>query len=271
MGEPLNEHVLDELLSADLDGELAAAAADRGLTVEQARDALTSPAAIARRSELARARDLVAVPVPLDPDVADRLVATSIRQGRQDNEVGAARARRARRADMARRVLVVAGSAAAVIAVIVGLANMSPSSQSDDSSAAVAPTESNADASTRQNRAPVPLGDVSDSQQLRRRIETRLRAPDVPRASGSKTTATAESSGPVDGEGSFLRDTAAKRYSAACLPATRAQAGGSAPVLTGGGTSGGRPVSVYVFRSGNAYDVVVVGRDCSVIERLSLP
>jgi hypothetical protein len=171
---------------------------------------------------------------------------------------------------VAQRVVVIAGSAAAAIAVIVGLGTMSSSDNDSKDSAAMAPTES-VDSANRPSGGPVMLGDVSSSEELRRSVQYQLRAPTTPRAAGSETSATAQSSdGPNAPEFAF-DDARAKRSAAACLPATQAEAGGMKPALTGRGTSAGRPVTVYVFRSGNAYDVVVVGRDCSVVDRLSLP
>src|SRR5262249_41688411 len=64
---PLPAGTLDELLSADIDGELERAAADHGLALADARAAIATPEAAARRRVLAEARDLVAAPVPLDP------------------------------------------------------------------------------------------------------------------------------------------------------------------------------------------------------------
>jgi hypothetical protein len=265
MGEPLNEHVLDELLSADLDGELAAAAADLGLTLEAAEAAVASPAAVARRSELARTSELVGAAVPLEPEVVSRLVTVSIARSAEDDEVGAARRRRERRSRTAWRVVVAAGSAAAVITVIVGLATMSSTSSDNDMASSGAPIE-RSDQRAAADRPPLEFGDVSRSEKLRRSVRGKLQAPTP---ASSKPTEVASSSGAT--APGYANDSAFQRSAAACLPAARDRADGATPVLTGRGTSGGRPVNVYVFRSGNAYDVVVVGTDCSVVDRLALP
>jgi hypothetical protein len=269
--EPLDEQVLDELLSADLDGELAAAAADLGVSVEDAREAVSTPAAAARRAALARARAVIGAPVPLDADTAARLVTESITRGGPDDELAAARHRK-RRADTARRVLVAAGSAAAVIAVIVGLSNLSLSSSNDSQgTAARAPTESADTRPGTRTTGPVELGDVSDAEQLRRRVTAQLNPPpDAKGLEGGTASTFAEASGPLPQEG-YANDNAAQTLKQACAPAARATAGGSAPVLTASAVSDGRPVVVYAFRRGAAYDVVVVDRACSVVSRLSLP
>jgi hypothetical protein len=275
-GEPLDEHVLDELLSADLDGELAAAAADLGLTVDEARAAISRPRAVARRSDLARAGELVGAPVPLDPDAAARLVTASITRGRQETDLDAARRRRESRSETARRALVVAGSAAALIAVIVGLANMSPSSDDSASTSYSAPIESADSGNGTATTGARAFGDVSDTDQLRRRVEAQLRTLSVPKRAASGTTSLLgeASKGVAPPTGGYASDqrAAAQQYRiAACAPAARTEAGGSAPVLTGRAVSGGRPVTVYVFERRTSYDVVVLGRDCSVVTRLSLP
>src|SRR4051794_41932798 len=72
--EPLTAAALDELLSADIDGELDRAAADLGVTPEAAQAAITTPAAVARRAALTRASELVGSDLPLPSGDADRLL-----------------------------------------------------------------------------------------------------------------------------------------------------------------------------------------------------
>ena len=62
--EPLEPDVVDELWSAELDGEFDAAAADLGLSADAARARLAAtPGANARRQTLEQARDALRAPV----------------------------------------------------------------------------------------------------------------------------------------------------------------------------------------------------------------
>jgi hypothetical protein len=269
-GEPLDQHALDELLSADVDGELAAAAADLGLTGDEARAAISSPAAIARRAAIAGAAEAIGAFVPFDDDAAARLVTESLTRGREDDELAVARQRRKGRTDTARVVAVLAGSAAAVIAVIVGLSNLSMSSNDANSAATRMPVERATTSDGAPTPGPLALGDVSDTKQLRRRVEAQLQSPLSSPQPGGSTTSFRVKSGPPPKE-SYAADDAAQRLQLQCTPAARTAAGGAAPVLAGNARSHGRTVVVYVFRRGAGYDVVVVDQGCSVVTRLSLP
>ena len=172
-GTPLSPETLDELLSADLDGELDRAAADLGLTLDAAVAVIdASPDAPRRRAELTRARDMLAVPIPLAPEQELHLVAGAL-QGPVD-ELRAARERRTR----AWRVLVAVGSAAAVIAGIVALVHTHPAGEAKSSTAS-----SNAALATPATRPTPPVtaalhsvefGDVSRPATLRAVLELRL-------------------------------------------------------------------------------------------------
>src|SRR5262249_21198363 len=77
---PLEPDELDELLSADLDGDLADAARERGSDVETARARIAAtPGAPERRAALAAARELLAEAPELSELDAARLRADAVR------------------------------------------------------------------------------------------------------------------------------------------------------------------------------------------------
>jgi hypothetical protein len=116
---PLEPNELDELLSADFDGELGAAARDHGSDVETLRARIAAtPDAGTRRDELAAARELLAEAPEMDELLAARLRAKA---------VSAAAAQRERRDDARRRrrsrvVMSTSGIAAAILLVIAAVA-----------------------------------------------------------------------------------------------------------------------------------------------------
>ena len=113
---PLEPDELDELLSAELDGELEAAARDLALSVDQVSSRLrATPGVDDRRIALAAARDLLAEPPELDELLAARLRAKAVRAA---EEVSAARVddRRRRR----QRMLLAAGGLAAAVGELNG-------------------------------------------------------------------------------------------------------------------------------------------------------
>ncbi|MGO9877337.1 MAG: hypothetical protein ACLPVY_26450 [Acidimicrobiia bacterium] len=170
---PLNPETLDELLSADIDGEFERAAADLGFTVDEARAAMNATAGTARRrTQLGAAADRLATPIVLPAAVEQALVSAALR-GPVD-ELRAVRQRRTR----SWRVLVAAGSAAAVIAAVVVFAATNDHGGVAKSASAVSPA-----AHPRlplvgpplQSEQAVEFGDVSGPATLRADVELRLR------------------------------------------------------------------------------------------------
>jgi hypothetical protein len=273
--EPLSEPVLDELLSADLDGELAAAAADLGLPIEQAREAISSPAAVARRAALAAASDTIGTLPPLDDDASERLVTTAITRGRQDDDLGAARLRRERRTDVAHRVLIAAGSAAALIAVIVGLSRVSTSSSADKSAGQAATAAPNDRGSTGTGGS---FGDVANPEQLRRRVAARLNVPAPTNAEFAQPTVdSAQAPGFQTGSTTRTasdspRDQTLRKLATCTSGAQRAAAASGAPLLSGAGRYRGSPAYFFVYRRAGGRVAIVVDRaDCRVITRVPVP
>ena len=285
------------MLSADIDGELERAAVDHGLTLDDARAAIATPGAVARRAALVRARDLVAPAVPLDPTAVDRLVAGAIDRARDENELAAARRRR-NRIDAARRVAIAAASIVVIFGGLAVLARGGTSSKSSASKSALPSTEGSI-ASTAPEAASSALGDVSTPDALRAKVLQRLRgryaenepAPTSsagPQDEGGARKSVADIAAPVSPrqlellsligpKGLVVPESAASDHAAATGRPSRAycvdrllQSGGvpPAPAFSGTGTSGGQAVYVAVFRSGGGYDVYVLrATDCSVLRR----
>jgi hypothetical protein len=110
--DPLPDEVVDELLSADLDGDFDLAARDHGLAPATARARIeATPRTAERRAALAAARDAIAVG-PLSDDERVSLLAGA-RVARGDDALEPRRARRAQR-----RTATIAAAAAAIALVI---------------------------------------------------------------------------------------------------------------------------------------------------------
>jgi hypothetical protein len=115
---PFEPNELDELLSAELDGELDAAARDLGLSMaELSERRRVTPGAEDRRAALAAARDLLSEPPEIEELLAARLRAKAVRAGREGNA-----SRRGDRSRRRRQILLAAGGLAAAIAAVVGIA-----------------------------------------------------------------------------------------------------------------------------------------------------
>jgi hypothetical protein len=284
---PLDPDQLDELLSADLDGELAAAAREQGSDVEtlRARIAVT-PGAAARRTALATAREVLAQPPEFDELVAARLRAKAVRAAVADGD-----ARDTARRDRRNRVLVTVSGIAASIVVVTAIAVAVGRSGSSSSSknAADAPATSGPQIDVTR---PVPaLGAYTDVGALGSVAlnAARRRAADVPVASGSgsvpgplaaeksPTKAAAPADGPGTSSGSLQYGSNDRSVASSAAPAKRATRrlpACSAAKFAGPGeqlsmrasaTLNGRPVQVYVFGGRNESTVVVLGAACELV------
>ncbi len=238
---------IDELLSAELDGELADAAADLGITEAEARARLAStPGIEQRRAALSRARDALTAAPELDELVAARLRAKAVRaaageRSRDDDS------RRARRRD---RWLAVAGVAAAA-AVVLGLVATVGHNGTGSKSLArgVTPTANPAQANAGA-AAPTSsgFGTAADAAKLVQQVVRRLESS---RAFTSEKQAATPSA-----------DSARAPQLACADTAARVAGTGAAPVATGNATLAGRPVWVAVYGRAGAYQVVVLSQDC---------
>ena len=265
---PLPPERVDELLSAELDGELAAAAAELGLTLDGARAALdATPGVDERRAALAAARAaLVADPLPAPRREA--IVAAAIASARRD-ELAARRPRR-------HRSLALAGAAAAAAVVLVGLVAIAggrrgpDTSTADAGSAATAATaaeelalDEGPDGGGEGAAAPAPqaaadapvvsFGALDDLDRLASEVRARLDAPPAP-------------PGPGAGDERVDGDTASSTSRAPLETACEVSlANGGTVVLRGDVDLAGRPASVVVFERPEGRTLVVVGTGCSVL------
>jgi hypothetical protein len=282
--ESLNAELLDELISADLDGDLDRAAADLGLDLQAARAALDSPAARERRVLLARARDLLASEPRLDAAQADRLVSRAL----ATIDTNAVTHLRSRRTTTAWRVVAGIAAAAAVVAGVVAIAAKdNPGASKSESAAAKEAAGDGALRTTTTGAARHPatgvdFGDVSQPGALQASVRAGLRRLGLLSASGKTAYATAPSASSALGNSALTTpSTTAFAANGDSLPApTRASCVGTVrradrlgrPLLSGSGTSGGRPVTVIVFAAPRGYVAyVVTASNCSVRTRTAVP
>jgi hypothetical protein len=294
--EPLPPDLVDELLSAELDGELADAAADLGFTLEEvdARLAAT-PGVDTRRAHLGRARAVLAVE-PLPEETRAAFVARAVAEGPVD-ELSKRR----------RRLLpIISGSVAAALLVVVGVTAISGRGDDDATSVADAggelaeePTadegapayESDASsddaaegplvAEGTDNRAnlsfssdqPVQFGDVTDPAQLRaaaRRavtvyVEYSARVAETQEEDGDASPAptSAPAAVSLDASGSILTK------AAECLAD---QAGDDPVIVRGTGQYNDEPAEVLIVqREDDAFEALVLAADCTMLSSQFLP
>jgi hypothetical protein len=273
--QPLSPEAVDVLLSAELDGDLEDAARDLGLSASEARVQLdATPGVDARRVALTRARDLIADRPPLEPPVAEQLVARAMAR----DDLTTARERRRRR-ERQWRVLVAAGSVAAAIAVIVGVSSMATSSNNEAKSASRAlPTTppAHSEAAT-DAQAPAAeagkqpdLGDVTDAPAMRARAQrllSKYKGANFDGATASTTKRVAPSA-----RSNALNDSTLK----SAVPACGSTAAGhydlsSPPALIATGTASGAPVVILIYGgAGDPYADVIRVSDCTLVRRQPL-
>jgi hypothetical protein len=275
-GEPLPPDSVDALLSAELDNELDSAAGELGLSASEARARLAStPGVDARRTALARARDLIATRPPLETPTAETLVAAAL----AGDELARARLRRDRQRRQW-RVLAITGSAAAAIALII-VAGVNARTGSDASkSAASSPTAETAGGKAAgpahpqlqpaPASPPLDFGDVTNSQALRNPARKALsnlydKATQSTKAAQTPTAADAnQASGGTPTTKVFV--------SSRCTGApARYDAPAGAPLLVATGRVSGQPVEILVFvDAGKAVAYVISQTNCSLLATVPL-
>jgi len=248
--EPLSDDERDELLSADLDGELAAAAADFGLDLEAARRRIAAtPGADARRRELAAAQALGAQTNRVDEPVLARLRAKAVQAG---NEAHAVRAR-TRRRRVARGAAIAAAAAVLLsVAIVAALVRSNPRHTTSSSAAAPVSTPSS------QAIAPAPSpndaasGSYADVQSLMTAVSDSVRRDSLAANGTYQPTAGAASRSAARGR---------------CAPEFDRLGGTGEPVVDSNALVEGRPVYVRAYVQAHATLVIVLSRDCRLLAR----
>jgi hypothetical protein len=252
---PIDPEHVDELLSADLDGELADAAADFGYDADDVRAQLATDAELrARRDALDNARRELAVVTPLD-------------------EVTAARLRNAAREELRpakrTRLYAISGGIAAALVLVVGLVAVASKHSSSTETKTAA---SNVAAPTHPAAPRVPavatgtdFGTASNVDALVARLEHAPQATAVaPKQNLSDSTTLTIHATTLDGNaGSGVVATPPF----ACSLAAKNVAGTSAQLAEQGtATVAGQPVSVWVYDRTDAPQLLVVlGPDCKLV------
>jgi hypothetical protein len=278
--EPLSPETVDTLLSAELDGDLEAAARDLGLSASEAiAQLVVTPGVDERRAALRRARDLIAMRPAVEPAVEDQLVAGAMAR----DDLTAVRERRSRH-QRQWRVLVATGSVAAAIAVIVGISSMNTGDGSK-SMAASAPTTESANAPTPARDAAgattstrPDLGDVPNAQALRAPAQRLLSRTSAPAADGApQPTGKAVEPGTPEQNDAATDPAAPKSYSAfkgavpACGAAGAHYSFSTPPALVATGTVSGQRVLILIYEgAGTPYADVIRVADCTLVRHLLL-
>lgn len=286
--QPLSPDILDELLSADLDGEFDRAAAELGFSPDAARTAMeAAPGVAARRSAITRARDLLSTQPELDKEREARLVTAALSAAAAERAAAPQTATplRRHRSRNAWRALAGVGAAAAVIAGIVAVAATNPGVESKSSvsakplaNGAITTTHPKSEAS----RALVFFGDVSTPGSIQAKVRDQLAQkantppPEVAIREAHPPAATTQSTLKEVIGAPYGADAATRASRAAinaCITSLEKAAHlRAAPVLSGTGTSGAQPVFVVVFAKATTNVVYVLApRDCSVIARYTVP
>ncbi|MDP9334927.1 MAG: hypothetical protein M3Q30_16680 [Actinomycetota bacterium] len=267
---PLQPDELDELLSAELDGELAAAALDLGLSTDDAAARLRStPGTAERRAALAAARDRLSEPPEIEELLAARLRAKAVRAAEEENAT-----RDGDRRNRRRRLLLAAGGLAAVIAAVVGVAGGLSGSRSETNTtgakrAAGAPTPDKA--ATAEGSTPVPSSDLGPFLNVH---DLALAAVSHAAPSRSALDATGASGYNAHNQDEFGAPAAigsstksvdrATSAAAACAAPPQLLLGGT-PVLRATATLSGKPVVVLVFAGAREHTVVVEDTNCTLL------
>jgi hypothetical protein len=281
---PFQPDELDELLSAELDGELDAAARDFGLSADQVTARLrATPGASDRRAALAAARDLLSEPPEIEELLAARLRAKALRAA--DDETAT---RAGDRRDRRRRMLLTAVGIAAAIVAVVGIAagvnaTRSGTNAAKSKATAAAPNpEKAATANEPAGATGSALGKFSDLHALAQAAVSH--APplhNAQKAAGDSTykdalrgaTSTAPSFGNQSGSlqsptvpaaTNLGPPTAFGRDRAGCVAPPQLRLVGQ-PVLRATATLSGKSVVVLVFAGAGEHTVVVEATNCTLL------
>ncbi|MDQ1435519.1 MAG: hypothetical protein QOF59_2335 [Actinomycetota bacterium] len=295
---PFEPDELDELLSADLDGELPAAARDFGLSIEEVTARLrATPGNDERRAALAAARDRLAHAPELDELLEARLRAKAVRAGEGEIAVRASE-RRERRRHVLQAVSGIA--AAAVLVVGVGAALRHDQSSSKATSAPARGVQSAGTAhgpATQATTNKPSLGSFSDVHSLGLAAVDRSRAVNASNGSVVRGSATVSSTRSPTETNAAASTTAppSSSYAGTDQPPSQTATSGLSPldsrfrlaqndavatcgvppsasisgtlVLRASAVLSGRPVVVLVFADNGYHTVLIESRNCTLLNR----
>jgi hypothetical protein len=256
---PLDAEQMDELISADLDGEFDAAARDIGLDPAHARARLeATPGVTERRRALAGARDVLAEPVVLDDVSAARL---------------RSRALQAATPGKPRRVWMLAGSIAAAVVLVAGVLAVvgrgTETAKQANSSAGDVARPATGGVATTGTLPGVNFGAVDSLDALHGAYMSLQNSSAKQAVGASAPDSTLASPASPD---QALRATASLAANGVCDAAARANSRVTgAPIVRGYATLVGEPVIVLVFAGQPQPVMVVLRTDCRVLNRVVLP
>jgi hypothetical protein len=238
---------LDTAVSADLDGELPAYAAELGATTDELRAALAAPDAVARRAALAAVRDALRTDPGARPDeLTRRRVLASARDDATVPDAGG------RDRGWWLRV----GAAAAVTLVVLG-ALYALVGKSDDRGDRGAKASGGGSAATR-----AVTGDVGDLGPIdAAEISRLLRGERVGTGTGASTARPEAADGRLDAKQGTSSSAAAPVGPGAVEACARAYDSAGSIRLRGSGTYGGRASVVLGIDAGGRTIVFVVAAD----------
>ncbi len=281
---PFQPDELDELLSADLDGELDAAARDLGLSADQVAARLrATPGAADRRFTLAAARDLLSEPPEIEELLAARLRAKAVRAADDENAT-----RHGDRKDRRRRMLLSAGGIAAAIVAVFGVAaglsaSRSGTNRADSKSSAAAPNPVKTAPANRGALKPgASLGRFSDVHALAQAAVSRtapLHNSAVDGAGNSTNYSSdrlgATSTAPLRANPKSALQSPTVQTAKGLSPETAVGGAGckaprqlllvGEPVLRATATLSGKPVVILVFAGDREHTVVVEDMNCTLL------
>jgi hypothetical protein len=270
---PLTAEQIDELLSAELDGEFDAAAHDLGYTPAAARAELHATDGVeARRRALAEARDTLAVQPEFDELLESRLQAKALNAWAEQRD----EQQSLRRASRRRHTYALTGAlAAAITAVVVIAAVARDPSNNDDASTARAETSAPAADGPRTPQASlnVDFGEVPDVATLVKRASETPTDP-VPAAGGGVTSESDNTSFRVTDGGELAPATdvnTLKRAGRSCADAAQQASRLPSPSLRGSATVSGEPIYVFVYRTDAQELVIVLDEACNLVSQRTGP
>jgi hypothetical protein len=284
---PLSSEQVDDLLSAELDGEFDAAAADLGLDPAEARARLAASAGVdARREALAAAQEAVATPVEIDELLEARLRTKAVRAFTAERDATSRQVQRARRTRVLGAVAGVAAAAAGVVALgsMTGNDNdndglstaagneaqvLSPTSRSAGDAVDDSPGTGSGRARAGSLYQSFSYGDFDDAGALSEAIKTDRRSDDALRfaemipASSNAPQPAATAVRDAFEKGSLIYFGANADN---CAPAVEKLAGTARPTsVAAAATVDGRPVIVRFLRDGDTWRAVVLDSACKLV------